>query len=74
MEAKKKLVLVDDGIISILAGKNALPDTCDLHTVPHEQWGGSGYPLGLAGTEIPLQGCLMVLADRLDEASFDAQG
>ena len=32
----------------------------------HEAWNGSGYPLGLAGTDIPLQGRLMALADVYD--------
>jgi putative two-component system response regulator len=32
----------------------------------HEKWNGSGYPYGLAGTEIPLQGRLMAIADVYD--------
>jgi putative two-component system response regulator len=32
----------------------------------HEKWDGTGYPLGLKGTEIPLQGRLMALADVYD--------
>jgi putative two-component system response regulator len=32
----------------------------------HEKWNGSGYPLGLAGQEIPLQGRLMAVADVYD--------
>ena len=32
----------------------------------HEKWDGSGYPLGLAGVGIPLQGRLMALADVYD--------
>lgn len=32
----------------------------------HEKWDGSGYPLGLAGDEIPLEGRLMALADVYD--------
>lgn len=32
----------------------------------HEKWDGSGYPLGLKGTEIPLQGRLMAIADVYD--------
>jgi putative two-component system response regulator len=32
----------------------------------HEKWDGSGYPLGLKGREIPLQGRLMAIADVYD--------
>jgi len=32
----------------------------------HEKWDGSGYPLGLSGTDIPLAGRLMAVADVYD--------
>ena len=32
----------------------------------HEKWNGSGYPFGLAGEDIPLQGRLMAFADVYD--------
>jgi putative two-component system response regulator len=32
----------------------------------HERWDGTGYPQGLAGTEIPLQGRIMAIADVYD--------
>jgi len=32
----------------------------------HEKWDGSGYPYGLAGTDIPLSARLMALADVFD--------
>jgi putative two-component system response regulator len=32
----------------------------------HEKWDGSGYPYGLKGLEIPLQGRLMAIADVYD--------
>ncbi len=32
----------------------------------HERWDGSGYPLGLAGEEIPVSGRIMAIADVYD--------
>ena len=32
----------------------------------HEKWDGSGYPVGLSGADIPLEGRLMALADVYD--------
>jgi putative two-component system response regulator len=32
----------------------------------HEKWNGTGYPAGLAGEDIPLQGRLMAIADVYD--------
>jgi len=34
-----------------------------LASTHHEKWDGSGYPMGLKGSEIPLQGRLMAIAD-----------
>ncbi len=37
----------------------------------HEKWDGSGYPKGLKGEEIPLQGRLMAIADVYDALVSD---
>lgn len=35
----------------------------------HERWDGSGYPLGLAATDIPLEGRIVAVADVFDALS-----
>jgi putative two-component system response regulator len=35
----------------------------------HERWDGSGYPLGLAGEDIPLAGRITAVADVFDALS-----
>ena len=37
----------------------------------HEKWDGSGYPYGLVGNDIPLQGRLMALVDVYDALTND---
>jgi putative two-component system response regulator len=38
----------------------------DLAVTHHEKWDGSGYPLGLAGEQIPLVGRIVAIADVFD--------
>lgn len=38
----------------------------EIAATHHEKWNGLGYPLGLKGTEIPLSGRLMAVADVYD--------
>ena len=35
----------------------------------HERWDGSGYPLGLSGEDIPVEGSIVAVADVFDALS-----
>ena len=43
-----------------------LEHACILAYTHHEKWNGSGYPNGLSGLDIPLQGRLMAIANVYD--------
>jgi putative two-component system response regulator len=54
-------------IIGRIVEDSALLDLA--HTIAlahHEKWDGSGYPLGLEGTAIPIEGRIVALADVFD--------
>jgi HD-GYP domain-containing protein (c-di-GMP phosphodiesterase class II) len=38
----------------------------------HERWDGSGYPLGLCGEEIPLEGRIIAVAETFDILNYGA--
>jgi HD-GYP domain-containing protein (c-di-GMP phosphodiesterase class II) len=42
------------------------PDLPDGVLAHHERWDGSGYPRGLAGEDIPIQGRVVTIADTFD--------
>jgi putative two-component system response regulator len=45
---------------------NYLEDARIMALTHHERWDGKGYPLGLAGVDIPLKGRLMAVTDVYD--------
>jgi putative two-component system response regulator len=44
---------------------------CRIAMSHHERWNGTGYPLGLKGTEIPLTGRICAVADIFDALTSD---
>ena len=55
-----------DKIIHNTAENDFLRHTLYIAGTHHEKWDGSGYPVGLRGKDIPLQGRLMAIADVYD--------
>jgi len=51
---------------SHLEDDNFLALAADIAGTHHEKWDGTGYPNGLAGTDIPLSGRIMAVADIYD--------
>lgn len=50
----------------ILHGRSSLEMAAEIARYHHERWDGTGYPDGLAGTEIPLAARIVALADVYD--------
>jgi diguanylate cyclase (GGDEF)-like protein/PAS domain S-box-containing protein len=48
-----------------------LADIADLILKHHESWDGTGYPLGLAGEEIPIECRILAIADSFDAMTND---
>ena len=57
---------VIDKIMKKTSEKEFLAQARIMITSHHEKWDGSGYPRGLKGNEIPLQGRLMAIVDVYD--------
>jgi putative two-component system response regulator len=52
-----------------ILGKHPAPLMATAHTVAlthHERWDGAGYPAGLQGENIPLEGRIVAIADTFD--------
>lgn len=66
-EMKKHPVFSEE----ILEGSETLRKYAKWVGSHHERWDGKGYPKGLVGEEIPLEGRILSLADSFDAMSTD---
>jgi len=55
----------------IIHGLPHMHDILDAVANHHERWDGSGYPLGLAGEQIPFLGRIMAIADAYSAMTLD---
>lgn len=55
-----------DAALQRFPGARFLSVARDIAAAHHERWDGSGYPLGLAGENIPLAGRIVAVADVYD--------
>jgi putative two-component system response regulator len=53
------------------SGSELLELAATIAWTHHERWDGSGYPRGLSGEEIPLEGRIVAVADVFDALSSD---
>ena len=60
-----------DLAVQFLSGVNYLRDALDIPWCHHEKWDGSGYPRGLAGTDIPIAARLFAVIDVYDAVTSD---
>ncbi|MFQ5748198.1 MAG: HD-GYP domain-containing protein [Planctomycetota bacterium] len=62
-EEMKRHPMAGDRILGIIPG---LRDMADMARSHHERWDGKGYPLGVSGDAIPLEGRILAVADAYD--------
>ena len=63
IEGKKIL----DNAINVVEGESYLKEARNMAAYHHENWDGTGFPLGLHGEVIPLSARVMAIADYFDE-------
>jgi len=75
LTAEERVVMERHTVVGhrILAGSNSelLQMGATVALTHHERWDGGGYPQGLAGEEIPLEGRIVAVADVFDALLSD---
>ncbi len=56
-----------ESAIATVEGENYLKEARNMAAYHHENWDGTGYPVGLHGEVIPLSARIMAIADSFDE-------
>lgn len=69
MAQVRRHVEIGAGIVEQIEFLNALTPVIMHH---HECWNGSGYPVGLAGEDIPLLARILAIADAFDAMTSDS--
>lgn len=64
-EIHRRHTLMGNQMISV-GSSSLLKMAAEIALTHHERWDGTGYPLGLAGEEIPLSGRIVAVADVFD--------
>ncbi len=59
------------GSVVLLSISERLAPVASAVRAHHERWDGTGYPDGLAGTDIPLLGRIVAVADVFDAVTHD---
>lgn len=67
-EEIKKHPTIGSGIISNLDALNKISEIIKYH---HERYDGKGYPDGVAGDNIPIESCIIAIADSYDAMTSD---
>lgn len=55
----------------IISGINFLKDSVDIVLYHHERYDGKGYPKCISGEQIPLEACIVSIADSYDAMTSD---
>jgi len=65
----RRHVELSEVLVGVVAGHN--PDLLDAIRHHHERWDGGGYPRGVSGTDVPVIGRVMIVADAVSAMGMD---
>ncbi len=65
----RRHVELSEVLVGVVAGHN--PDLLDAIRYHHERWDGGGYPRGVSGTDVPVIGRIMIVADAVSAMGMD---